>query len=283
MPKIAVQQIMLGKVLTSESKARETLAKIKAAGYDGVELCGFMIHKTPLLVRLLTKAAGMPTGNGGKLDWHAMIKDAGLCVSSLHTDLGSIERDAKAVADEALSFGTKYAVITGMYRFDYSNADSVNALAERLNRAGEALKQNGVDLLYHNHNVELTRCDGEKTAYDIIIEKTDPEYVNFEFDSYWFAEAGADTLSYMKKLGIRMKMWHISDRGFRTCGKTMTPIAISGPIELGYGNMPLDALTEQALSVGVDSIILETHKNHIDKDPVKSLTVSADYLRGRIK
>ena len=283
MPKIAVQQIMLGKVLASESKARETLGKIKAAGYDGVELCGFMIHKTPLIVRLLTKAAGMPTGNGGKLDWHALLGDAGLCVTSIHTDLGSVEREAHTVAEETLSFGTKYVVITGMYRFDYSDAQSVHELVSRLNKAGEALKNNGVELLYHNHNCELASCDGGKTAYDIIIENTDPEYVNFEFDSYWFTEAGVNALSYMKKLGKRMKMWHISDRGFRPCGKTMTPIAESGPIELGYGNMPLDDLTEQALSVGVDSIILETHKNHIDKDPVKSLTLSADYLNGRIK
>ena len=78
-------------------------------------------------------------------------------------------------------------------------------------------------------------------------------------------------------------MWHISDRGFRPRGKTVTPIIESGPIELGYGNMPLDELTEQALSVGVDSIILETHRNHIDHDPVKSLASSSDYLNGRIK
>lgn len=281
MPIKAVQQIMLGKVSSNEKQAKETLASIKAAGYDGIELCGFMIHKTPMIVRLLTKMAGMPAGNGGKLDWYSLLDEAGLVVTSVHTDLGSIERDAHTVAEEVKSFGTKYAVITGMYRFDYSNAESVHALAKRLDAAGAALKSDGVSLLYHNHNCELLRCSG-KTAYDILISETSAENVNFEFDSYWFAEAGADALSYMKKLGSRMKMWHINDRGSRPSGTTMTPILKSDSMELGYGNMPLDALTDQALSAGIEAVILESHKNHADGDPIKSLTLSAEYLNGRI-
>ena len=146
MPIKAVQQFMLGTVLGNETQARETLAAMKAAGYDGIELCGFMIHPIGFMVRLLTKAAGMPVGKGGNLGWHALVKEAGLQVVSLHTDLGSLERDAKAVADEAKSFGTKYVVITGMYRFDYGDEATMHDLAARLNKAGEALKAEGVEL-----------------------------------------------------------------------------------------------------------------------------------------
>ena len=39
--KTAVQQIMLGTVTQNEDKARNTLARIKAAGYDGLELNRF--------------------------------------------------------------------------------------------------------------------------------------------------------------------------------------------------------------------------------------------------
>ena len=44
MPTKAVQQFMLGTVLSNENEARQTLAAMKAAGYDGIELCGFMIQ-----------------------------------------------------------------------------------------------------------------------------------------------------------------------------------------------------------------------------------------------
>lgn len=283
MPVKAVQQFMLGTVLGSEQQARETLAAMKAAGYEGIELNGFMIHPIGLMVRLLTKAAGMPVGKGGNLDWHALVQEAGLQVVSLHTDLGSLERDPKAIAEEARSYGTSYVVITGMYRFDYGDEAAVKDLAARLNKAGQALQAEGVALLYHNHNCELQFVNDHQRAYDILIEETDPAYVNFEFDSYWFTEGGANALSWMQRLGPRMRLWHINDRGSRVSGSQMTPILGTDSMELGTGNMDLDSLMAQALSVNVDAVILESHRNWIDKSPIKSLQVSAEYMIHKLK
>ena len=264
----------------SEAQARQTLAKIKAAGYDGIELCGFMIRPIGLMVQLLTKAAGMPVGRGGRYDWHALVREAGLQVVSLHTDLGSLERDPKAAADEAKSFGTTTLVITGMYRFDYGSPAAVRALAARLNKAGQALAAEGVTLLYHNHNCELRRVNAAQTAYDILVEDTDPRFVGFEFDSYWFAEGGADAAAWMRRLGPRMKLWHINDRGARITGPAITPILKTDSMELGTGNMPLDTLTQIAKENGIDAVILESHRNWVDKSPVKSLELSAKFLNG---
>ena len=279
--KTYVQQIMLGTVTGSEKAARETLARIKAAGYDGLELNSFMIHPTPFLVRMLTKAAGMPAGKGGKLDWEALLRDEGLSVVSLHTDLGSIERDAAAAAADAKRFGTDTVVITGMYRFDYGSESGVKALAKRLNKAGEQLNAHGISLLYHNHNVELLLTDGNRRAYEILIDETDPSLVNFEFDSYWFTDGGADAKAWMRRLGPRMKLWHVTDRGSRQSGPAMTPILRCDSMELGTGNMDLSELWRAAEENGVQSVILESHKNWIGKDPVKSLETSAKWLKGR--
>ncbi len=280
--KTYVQQIMLGTVTSSEAQARKTLHSIKAAGYDGLELNRFMIHPTSMMVRLMTRAAGMPTGNGGKLDWHALLEESGLSVASLHADLGSLEREAEAVAAEARSFGTDKVVITGMYRFDYGDEKAVRELAQRLNRTGETLKKQGIALLYHNHNVELLHVKPGLRAYDILLGDTDENYVNFEFDSYWFTDGGADAKSWMKKLGGRMKLWHINDRGSRQSGPAMTPILKCDSMELGTGNMDLEGLWEIAVENGVEAVILESHKNWIDRDPVKSLELSARWLRERL-
>ena len=274
----AVQQFMLGTVMNNEAQARDTMQKMKAAGYDGIELCGFMIHPAGLMVRLMTKAAGMPVGKGGRLDWKGLVKDSGLQVVSLHTDLGSVERDPAAVAAEAKDFGTKYAVITGMYRFAYGEEKAVRDLAERLNKAGEAVRKEGVSLLYHNHNCELQRVSSTRRGYDILLEETDPAAVNFEFDSYWFAEGGADPLEWMERLGSRMKLWHINDRGARLAGPAMTPILKTDSAELGTGNMPLEALAEQAKRANVEAVVLESHRNWVEKSPVKSFQVSAKFL-----
>ena len=279
MPIKAVQQFMLGTVLNNEAQARDTLQKMKDAGYDGIELCRFMIHPSGLLVRLITKAAGMPVGGGGRLDWPRLVKESGLRVVSLHMDLDSVEKNVPAAAAEVKALGAKYTVITGMYRFPYSDEKAVRELAARLNRVGEALGREGVSLLYHNHNCELQWVNREQRAYDLLMSETDPAAVGFEFDSYWFTEGGASALSWMERLGERMKLWHINDRGTRLSGPAMTPILKSDSMELGYGNMDLLPLVEQAKSVSVDAVILESHRNWVEKSPVKSFQRSAGFLK----
>jgi len=272
----AVQQFQLGTVLNNEAHVKDTLHKMKEAGYNGIELCSIMIYPTPFVVKLLTKAAGMPVGNGGKLDWVRIIRDSGMAVPALHSYLDTIEKDPDGVAAEAASFDCDTVVLTGMYRFDYTNKQNILSLADRLNRAGKALQERDVRFLYHNHNAEFLPVEPGKSAYQLLLEETDPEYVNFEFDSYWCADAGVEPLAVMEHLGSRMKLWHINDRGCRKAG--FTPIYKMDSMELGHGTMNISAMTAQAKKNGIEAVILESHKNWIDGDPVKSLQVSAEFL-----
>ena len=279
----AVQQIMLGRAAGSERDARETLSRIRAAGYDAVELNRFMIHPAGLFVRLLTRMAGMPAGSGGRLDWPGLVKESGLSVVSLHADLGSIEREPDAVAEDARAFKTDRVVVTGMYRFDYSDGRAVRELARRLNEAGEHMNASGLRLLYHNHNAELLCADGGVTAYELLLHETDPALVGFEFDSYWFTEAGADAGGWMKKLGRRMELWHVTDRGVVRPKNAVTPILKADVTEAGRGSMNLDSLADIAEENGCAAAILETHRNFAQGDPVKSLEISAEWMRRRFQ
>ena len=46
--------------------------------------------------------------------------------------------------------------------------------------------------------------------------------------------------------------------------------------------MNLEALCGQALSSGVEAVVLESHKNWIDKSPIKSFEASAKFLNEHI-
>lgn len=277
----AVQQFQLRTVIGTEKKARETLKLMKEAGYDGIELCGFMIKKMPLTIRMLTRLAGMPMGKSGNLDWKKLIRESGLKVVSVHEDLGTILRAPEEVIEEARTFHTNYVVVTGIHHFDYSDKEAVLELIEKLNKAGKILKEGGISFLYHNHNCEFRKVEPGKTAFDLIIEKTDKEYVNFEFDSYWTAEAGVDPLAMMERFGERIKLYHINDRGTRAIGKTSS-ILKSDSMELAYGNMNLTAMVELAKKNGVNAIILETHKNWVEKSPIKSFQLSAKFMNEHV-
>ena len=275
----AVQQIMLGKITRTEKETFATLETYKFAGYDGIELNGFMIRPTGILVRALTAAAGMPAGRGGAYDWAALTREAGLKVVSLHEDLGTLKADPEAVAQRAAELGTDKVVATGMYRFDYTDRTALAGLCADLNRCGARLHAAGMELLYHNHYVELCwLSEGGERSYEYILRETDPEVVNFEFDSYWFAEAGADAAEWMERLGGRMRLWHINDRGSRQRGPSMTPILKCDSMELGCGNMNLARLTQQAKANGIQAVVLESHRNHVEHSAIKSIQCSAAYL-----
>ena len=179
--------------------------------------------------------------------------------------------EVKKVGGEAARYGKKALLVT----YDEDFVKKVGFF----DKVADSCKEAGVELLYHNHNCELRHVNAEKRAYDILLEETDPQFVNFEFDSYWFTEGGANALAWMQRLGTRMKLWHINDRGTRLTGSAVTPILKTDSMELGTGNMDLDSLMAQALSVGVDAVILESHRNWVDNSPVKSLQVSAEYLK----
>ena len=91
-------------------------------------------------------------------------------------------------------------------------------------------------------------------------------------------DGGADAAKIMQRLGNRMVMWHINDRGCRNKGPYMTPIVKPDSMELGTGNIDLDNLMELAVENGVEAIVLESHKNWIDNNPIKSLNLSAKWL-----
>ncbi len=273
----AVQQFQLRTVIGTEKRAEVTLQAMKDAGYDGIELCGFLIKKMPVIVQWITWLAGMPVGRSGALDWQGLISESGLKVVSIHEDLGTILKNPQSIIEEAQAYGTDTIVMTGMYRFDYSNQQAVLNLADQLNQAGKTLEKCGIHFLYHNHNCEFQKVEPGKTAYQFLVENTDPRYVNFEFDSYWPTEAGCDVAGWMNFLGTRMKLYHINDRGPRGIGTTGS-ILKSDSKELGYGNMDLKELVRIAKNNGVAAIILESHRNWVENSPVRSFQQSANFM-----
>ena len=279
MNNIAVQQIMIGSACKDEKTTLSTLKRIKQVGYDGIELNLFMIENTPFIVRLLTKMAGMPVGKGANIYWPDMLKESRLKATSLHADLGSLENRIDEVISKARELHTNKIVITGMYRFDYGNYDDVKSLAKRLDKVGARLHESDLQLLYHNHNVEFLKVDNKYTAYEMILKDTDPDLVKVEFDSYWPAEAGVDFIPLMEQLGERLVLYHINDRGTRLKKVPITPILKSDSIELGYGNMPLKRILGLDCIKNVDAIILESHRNWVNNNPIESLEKSIAFLQ----
>ncbi len=279
--KYGVQQMMLGSICTSEETTKEVLKKIRQAGYEGIEVNQYMVHPTSVFVRGLTRVSGMPSGNAGKYDWPSLLKETGLKAISLHSDIDTIEKKCDFVVEDVKRFGVKDVVITGLYYYPYQREEKVEELCQRLNACGMRMKENGLNLLYHNHNIEFMKVNEKYCAFDLLRKHTDKDFVNFELDAYWLADSGRDPLRYMKKLGERMKFVHISDRGIRLKRNAVTPIVKYDSVELGTGNLDLDKIFDYCEKQDVDYCILETHKNWINNSPLDSILLSSQYLKKR--
>lgn len=119
--KIGIQQLQIGSILKNEKDTLNNFKLLKEKGFDYIELNGFMIRKNPFIVKMLTSLSGMPIKSSNKFNWEKLINDSKLDVLSIHEDIKTLESNLDLVINECRIFNSKYVVLTGNYKFDYSN------------------------------------------------------------------------------------------------------------------------------------------------------------------
>lgn len=274
---ISIQQFQLRNVLKTETRAINALKKIKENGCYGIELNQFMLEKLPFSIRLLTKLAGYPIGNSGLLDWYKIVNEVGLNVVALHISLESLDKNIDHVIEQARKFDVRKVVITGMRHYSYTNETSLEELCHKLNIYGQKLSENQLQFMYHNHNCEFIRLSDGQLAYDYIVQHTDEQYVNFELDVYWACDAGIEIIPLMEQLGSRMKLLHINDRCYTPKKRAGSIVKFHG-CEVGTGTLKIKKILGQALQLGLKDIVVETHDNWINNDPIESFVHSLNNI-----
>jgi sugar phosphate isomerase/epimerase len=118
----------------------------------------------------------------------------------------------------AKTIGQKYMGSGGSASPGISTLEDTSATAETLNRLGERSKKAGTGKIFvHNHQGEFTTQfadpqTGEvKSAWEILVENTDPRYVTFQLDVLWAADAGVDVVSLIEEHGDRIELLHVKD------------------------------------------------------------------------
>ncbi|MGH7657158.1 MAG: sugar phosphate isomerase/epimerase family protein, partial [Gemmatimonadales bacterium] len=62
----------------------------------------------------------------------------------------------------------------------------------------------------HNHAYDFMTIDGE-VPFDILLEETDPDWVDFELDVYWAVYGGQDPLAILRRWPDRFPLLHLKD------------------------------------------------------------------------
>ena len=149
--------------------------------------------------------------------FNALADEYGLKVLSRHMSTNVATWEANLA--DALLLGQRYTGSGGFAAPGISSYENVLATAETLNQLGQASVENGTGKIFgHNHRVEFTtqyvdvEGDGTlKSAWQILVENTDPRWVTFQLDVGWATVAGEDAVALVEEFGDRIELLHVKD------------------------------------------------------------------------
>lgn len=214
-----------------------TLEKVKGYGIKYVETAG--------------------TYNLSATRFREMLKENGLEAVSGHFSYDRYRDDLENVVREAKALGLKYAGtawITHKDTFDEQECRDASAV---FNRAGSALKKEGIKFFYHVHGFEFQpHADG--TLLDLMMQETDPDLVRFEMDVFWVVHPGQDPVKLLNKYKGRWELMHLKDmkKGVKT-GLLTGKSDVTNDVILGTGQMNWPAILKAAEKAGVKWYFIE--------------------------
>ena len=227
-----------------------SLRKIKNIGYGAVEL-----------VELSQITAA---------ELKTMLDGIGLVACSAHVSSENLFGNIDEVIERLSILGAKSAAYPYPAGIDFSTIAGVKSLAKKLDKAGAALKEAGIVLTYHNHNIEFVKIKGQ-TVLSHIYELTDPLQLQGEIDTYWVQSGGGDSVAWIKSLKKRMPLLHMKDYGVDL---DKTPQYE----EIGSGNLDWAPIVKAAKASGCKWYIVEQDAYWEKNDPFKSLKTSFTYI-----
>ncbi len=164
------------------------LGQVKAMGYDYVEFAGYF-GKSAEEVKAL-------------LDKHGLE-----CVSVHQAPSLFWEKGQEAI-DFLKVIGAKYCAIP-WYTVD-EFFDNWDETIEKFTELGKKLKENGIQLLYHNHDFEFRKIDGE-AILDKMYATIPNDILKPQFDTCWVHYAGNNPAEYLKKYAGKIEVVHLKD------------------------------------------------------------------------
>lgn len=217
-----------------EHNPRDGFVRIKAAGYDHVELAG-NYELSPLQLKILLEASG-------------------LAPMSMHVPYGEVVRQTTQVMEQARTLGVSYVVAPWLGPETCPDRDAWLAAAEQLDKAGAQLREQGLTLCYHNHAHEFESI-GDNTIFDLIFNNSSPDNLKAELDLGWAVVGKADIDALLKRLQGRVPLVHVKDF------KSVEPPAFA---ELGKGMIDWNRILPAALRAGTKWFIVEQDASEHD-------------------
>lgn len=246
---VAVQLYTLREHLKTPADIAASLQKVRAIGYQAVQVSG--------------------VGPIAEADLVRLCRDNGLTICATHEGGDKILNEPQAVVDRLKRLDARITAYPHPAGISFSTLDNVMDFCRRLNRAGKVLHEAGLTLCYHNHHTEFQRLAG-KPVLEIIFAETDPRYLQGEPDTYWVQHGGGDPVGWCERLKGRLPILHLKDY-------TVLPDNRVTFTEIGNGNLNWQRIIAAADASGCQWYAVE--QDTCPGDPFVSIRQSFDFIR----
>lgn len=180
-----------------------------------------------------------------------------------------------------------------MFRIGMMPMNAIGSVEKCIDFAKQAeeyalkLKEDGIDLYYHNHHMEFMKVNGE---YLLDVLRQNAPHLGFELDTHWIQRGGENPVEFIKKYAGVVRLLHLKD--YRIANVNMPDMSegfdmkkfskafFAEPVqfaELGQGNLPLKACIEAGLESGAEYFLIEQDDSY-GRDPFDCLRDSRDHL-----
>ena len=237
------------------SNPKATLKAVAEAGYAYVESADYAEGKF----------YGMTPA-----EFKSTLDSLGLKAISAHMGMVTLENADQLIADVKAA-GITYFVIPvppmGMFTFDPATQTlgmkgTADELVSIMNTIGEKCHKAGLKLLYHNHDFEFKPLADGTIIEEVLLEKCNPEWVNFQMDLFWVTKANASALTYFEKYPGRFKAWHVKD---------MDQEGKFAPV--GTGTIDFKSILAQKEKSGMEFYLVEQDQT-FGLDPMEAIKIS---------
>lgn len=253
LPAIGIQLYMVRDDMKKDPAG--TLRKLGQMGYTQIESFG--------------GDEGIFWGRTNK-EFNNMARNNGLTLVSSHYE-GNNEEFEKTAALSA-EIGMKYLIYP--WKGPQKSIDDFKKIADEFNGYGAICKKHGLRFAYHPHDYPYKKVDGE-LPINVLLDRTDPELVDYEMDIYYTVTEGLDPEFYIRKYKPRFRLCHMRD-----VMKVRLPAGSKeeSACDLGEGIINYRHLLATALSNGMEYFFVEQSRL-FHETALQSAAVNEKYLR----
>ena len=248
-----------------------TLKKVKAMGYDGGELAGLY-------------------GNSAS-EVRAMFEEVGLVPISAHVSYQDLMLDIEGTVKAYKEIGCQYIVIPYLPQDLRYGSEKYPKLVEDMKVIGKVCNENGITLLYHNHDFEFERTEDGEYVLDALYTEITADLLKTEIDTCWVNVGGENPCDYVRKYTGRAPVVHLKDFHGSKSENMYKLIGIDSTEEqsntfefrpLGYGVQKIQDIVDAARDAGALWVIAEQDEPSMGKSRLECAQMSIDYMKNNI-